>query len=341
MKILSTEKTTIHPLHESVEHIAGPEGPGRIVRCRETGQVLPKLLKLLYHESWYSALCGPFTEPADSLRKRGFGLGAIAVPQLFRNGSECLFVLFGRTISYADKDMKEAHEECDAGKDGLPCIARREPSVGISRFGAIIRIERLRLLLEYTVSLFQILLTGTGCDACTKDAAICRRRSTVDLVTIEPCVFLIRHYMTWQQAGILDCGPDNTESPETSFQPVPVHRVSSVAIGQCPVRYAELSQEQGLFDILDQTSHVRHGEGGAYRVAHTSYENSANPHVQLFGVAYVLHLIAALKSIREQAFVVLSRMVQSVSETFGVVDQLCISLLGKWQTNRSVFSGSI
>jgi len=341
MKVLSTEKTSIHPLHESVEHIAGPECAGRIIGGGETGQILPKLLEFLYHEPGYSTLCGPFTKPADSLRKRGFGFGTIAVPQLFRNGSERLFVLLGGTISYADKDMKETHEECDAWKDGLPCIARREPSVSVSRLGAVNRIERLRLLLEYTVSLFQVLLTGTGGDARAQDAAFCDRCSTVDLVATEPCVFLIGHYMARQQRGILDSGPDNTESPKTSFHSVPVHRVSPVAIGQRPVRYVELSEEQGLFDILDQTSHIRHGEGGTYRVAHTTYQNPADPHVQPFRIAYVLHLKVALKAIKEQAFVVLNRMVHSVSETIRVLDQLCIFLLGKWQTNRSIFPGSI
>lgn len=237
--------------------------------------------------------------------------------------------------------MKEAHEECDAGKDRLPCIARREPSVGISGLGAVIRIECSCLLLEHTVSLFQVLLTGTCCDACTQDAATCHGRGTVHLVAVEPCVFLIRHYMLWQQRGILDCGPDNTESSKTSFHSVPIHRVSSEAIGQCPVGYAELAQKQGLFDVLHETNHVRHCKGGTYRIGHTSYVNPADPHVQPLRVAYVLHLVAALKAIREQALVLLSHMVQSVSETFRILDQVCIFLLGKWQTNRSIFSRSI
>ena len=69
MEILRSEKAAVHPLHQSIEHVAGPEGSVEVIRLSIRCQVFVKLLNLVHHESRNLRLSGPFAKPTHSLGK--------------------------------------------------------------------------------------------------------------------------------------------------------------------------------------------------------------------------------------------------------------------------------
>ena len=69
MKILGSEKLAVHALHQSIEHIAGPEGSVEVIRLSIRSQVFVKLLNRAHHGTRDLRLSGPFTKPAHSLGK--------------------------------------------------------------------------------------------------------------------------------------------------------------------------------------------------------------------------------------------------------------------------------
>jgi len=49
MEILGGEKVAIHSLYQSIQHIAGSEGPMKVRSSGKRRQVLSKLLQLVHH----------------------------------------------------------------------------------------------------------------------------------------------------------------------------------------------------------------------------------------------------------------------------------------------------
>jgi hypothetical protein len=66
VETLRSEKAVVHPLHQSIEHAAGPEGSVEVIRLSIRCQVSVKLLNLVHHESWNLRLSGPFAKPTQS-----------------------------------------------------------------------------------------------------------------------------------------------------------------------------------------------------------------------------------------------------------------------------------
>ncbi|WP_155321726.1 hypothetical protein [Desulfosarcina ovata] len=84
---------TIHPLHQPVNHIAGSMCFRMIIGNPIGTNVIPQLLEGINDNGWDIGILTPLDQPSDSLRKRNFAFGVVAVPLLryYPNNSNSRF----------------------------------------------------------------------------------------------------------------------------------------------------------------------------------------------------------------------------------------------------------
>ena len=137
MKILSAEKTVIHSLHQSVQHIAGSMGVWIIIGRAIISDILFQFLNRPQNYIWNLALFAPFDQSSDALRECGFIFSMIAFPKLGGDLIKNLFILSLGPVPNLNKNVEKTAKDNHRGKKDQPCISSGFPTINIYRRGLV------------------------------------------------------------------------------------------------------------------------------------------------------------------------------------------------------------
>jgi len=137
MKILSAEKSMIHSLHQSVEHIAGSMCVWIIIGRAIIGDILAQFFNRPQNHIRDLALFAPFEQSSDALRECGFVFSMITFPKLGGGLIKNLFVLSLGPVPNLNKNVEKAAKDNHRGKKERPCISGSFPSINIYSRGLV------------------------------------------------------------------------------------------------------------------------------------------------------------------------------------------------------------